>query len=168
MGKPAAGRRLPRLLVTTALVAWGTTALARPSLVDIEIEDIEIQEDLTAVVNGMCGGDPLNCAVVVGPTGPTGASGSQGPSGPQGASGSQGPTGPQGGTGSQGATGERGPTGPAGSLQVFPAAGGVSATCAITCANQSLTCLACYDDAPPNQPISCTDTSVNNLKALCH
>ena len=59
-------------------------------------------------------------AALVGPQGPTGATGAQGPAGSDGATGAQGPagadgaTGPQGPTGATGATGAQGPAGAAG------------------------------------------------------
>ena len=50
-------------------------------------------------------GPPIN---LIGPIGPTGATGSTGPMGPQGPTGSQGPAGPQGATGPQGPIGPQG------------------------------------------------------------
>ena len=53
---------------------------------------------------------------MIGPTGPTGATGAIGPTGPTGATGAIGPTGP---TGATGATGAIGPTGPTGATAAF-------------------------------------------------
>ena len=70
------------------------------------------------VVNGVCDITLLmpfvvapSTPVIIGPSGPPGATG---PAGPQGSPGPTGLTGPQGPTGSQGATGPAGPTGPQG------------------------------------------------------
>lgn len=58
--------------------------------------------------------ETVDLGLVVGPTGPQGASGLQGPTGPKGATGPVGPAGPKGNTGPAGAKGATGPTGPTG------------------------------------------------------
>lgn len=67
-----------------------------------------------AVAGGFTGTETEWLATLVGPQGPTGATGPTGPQGDTGATGPAGPTGPKGDTGAQGPVGDTGPQGPQG------------------------------------------------------